>query len=215
MGLLRSTVLSGVVCLISAMAAVAAPTTYHLSSVNPTNSVSGYGVTYVGATMPLTFDFTVAAPLAANLAPADIIGQVLSYTASGGQAESTITDLDYVGSFKQITLATDASGNITNFNFHVVGENLVLPNAPNFLDFSFAGFNGALTSEHLLFYRADAHFSYGVVDCANAGCGTQSGFTVLSSTDTEVPEPSTWTLLIGGSGVVVAGLRRRRVAIAA
>jgi hypothetical protein len=215
MDLLRSIIMGGVLCVVSAGAAVATPTTYHLSSVSPTNSVSGYGVTFVGANIPLTFDFTVAAPLAANLAPADIIAQVLSYKASGGQAESTITDLDYVGSYKQIELATDAQGNITDFHFHVVGQNLVLPNPPNYLDFSFAGSDGNLSSEDLLFYRADRQFNYGAVDCANANCGTNSGFTVLSNSDVTVPEPSTWTLLIVGFGMAVAVLRRRRTAVAA
>ena len=190
----------------------AATVTYHLTGVNVNNSVGGYGVTYVGAHTPLTFDFTLAAPLAANLGPTDVVAQALSYRASGGQAESTITNLDYVGGFKQIELSTNALGAITTFHFHVVGQNLVLPNAPNFLDFNFQGFNGALSAENLLFYRNDAHFNYGNADCANANCGG-GGFTVQLGGG--VPEPATWALMVMGFGAVGLGLRRRRETVAA
>lgn len=186
---------------------------YQYSGHNATNSEGTSAASYVPLHAPMTFEFSVAAPLAANLTNVNILSSVLSWDASGGTALSTITSTDpnpwaHVSGFGDlIRVTTDSSGLITAYRVLLAAELAVQPTTEAYFLFEHSGNN---YDETFMGYSIP-HGGSAIVSATCSGTGACAGDTTISvitaDTPTTVPEPATLALLaIGGALTVLIRL---------
>ncbi len=203
------TALAGLLALslVGATPAAAAVTYHYSGGPSPTNTRDGGVVSYIDLHAPITFDFTVASALAANLTGVDIKASVLSWVASGGKPQSTAASSDIGAFLSRLVLSTDASGNIFNWNIPGSSHTAALPGLE--MGFYFDGISGP--HEALAWYDSASGRTLGGA-VSHSDIGT---FTRLGGSAGGVPEPTTWALMVMGFGAVGLSLRRRRTALAA
>jgi hypothetical protein len=204
---------------VAATPALATDTTYFYGGkINPTNSRDGGIVNYVDLHAPMTFEFTVAAPLAANLLDSTITGSVLSWTASAGKPTSTIASTYPQAQLGRLRLSTNALGVITNWNIVASATNPalgthIIQGLPYGISPEFYFENdGGGDSDSVRFYENAYSQNTGGAICSGT-CGGQASrgsFTLVQPIVTGgVPEPASWVMLIAGFGVI-GGIKRRR-----
>lgn len=170
----------------------------------PTYSRDGGVITYMPPTALLTFDFTVATALGANL-NATITSSILSWDASGGSAISTVRSTDSGAVLSSVAVTTDAAGNIipsTGWHFFASGNTSAQPGnlgvSPGFVfdaGSEYVNFTSNLTSQPV-----------GGIGCT--GCGTQGVFSIVTA-PTGIAEPSGMVfLMLGLAGFLGWRIRR-------
>lgn len=122
--------------LLSAPAVQANPVTYHFeaSAWQTWMENSGHGfATYAGPQHSATLDFTLAAPLAANLgqgsAPLLITNLLQSWSFDGGQA-ATRVDSGTASAYFSLYVWTGSTGQILRSNFYINNAPITVPGLP-------------------------------------------------------------------------------------
>ena len=185
---------------------------YHYSGHTATNSEATSAYPYVPLHAPMTFDFTVASPLAANLANVNILPSVLSWSATGGTLLSTITSADpnpYTSLGPGwIRISTDASGYITTYSIVVQASVAVQPDTE--AQFQFARTQITSTQAGETFYGYSISHDGGpfvAASCPGFGaCDGPTSFGISSA----VPEPAVWALLLSGAAFLSSASRLKR-----
>ncbi len=213
------TLISGLALAFALATPAIATTTYvYGGHINPTNSRDGGILAYVDLHAPMTFEFTVASPLATNLANATITASVLSWTASAGKPTSTITSTDPHALLTRLRLSTNALGVITNWNIVASATDPALPTrlvrgvpygiSPNFY---FENDGGGYVDSVRFIEDAFSQNTGGAL-CSGTcgGLATKGSFTIKPPAVTgAVPEPAAWMMLVAGFGFVGTTQRRR------
>ena len=206
---------------LAASSALAVSTYHYSGKVNPTNSRDGGIVNYVGLHSAMTFEFTIASPLAANLGSVELKASALSWTASAGLPTSTITSGDPHASLGRLRLTTDATGAITHFFIVVSATDPALPT--RLIQGQPYGVSPSFLFDHAVGPGADSvrfiEDAFGQ-NTGGAVCGTtcgQAGTFVLvpPAPAGGVPEPVLWGMLVAGFGLVGTARRARRASAAA
>jgi hypothetical protein len=209
---------AAVLATVSAGAAQAA-VVYSLGPVGTETNQNAGVQSWVGVNAPMTFTFTLADALAANQNVFVNAANVLSWGASAGQAESTISSdaVAYPGEvLTRLHLITNGTGAITGYNVLASATELAI--AP----ITVGPHTGVRTTVRFLFDDlSGGGDSVTFIEQANGqirgeaictrGCPT--AFTSLidpPSGPGSVPEPAAWALMILGFAGVGATLRRRR-----
>ena len=188
-----------IVILTTASPALASVTYLYGGSPTPTNSRDGGIVSYIDQHAPVTFAFTVATPLATNLSAFDIKASILSWTASGGKAQSTVGSSDINAYLNRVRLYTDGAGNITSWNIFGSANIAALPSDD--LEFYFDSVSGP--HDTLSWYPARSGITLGrAVSVSTAGSLTR-----IEDVPGAVPEPSTWALMLVGFGAAGIAIR--------
>ena len=194
---------------LTASPALAAVTYHYGGSVPPVNSRDGGIVNFIDANAPIEFDFTVANEIAANLVHSDIKATFLSWSVTGGKAQSSVDSTDIAALLGHAFFTTDAQHNITAWFISGHADIAALPQDE--LDFLFD--SGTSDSETLKWINiANGQNTGG----ATSTIGALGRFTRLQ-TGPGVPEPQSWALMIlgfGGAGAMFRRRRRRRLAAA-
>ena len=202
-----------------------ATTTYvYGGHINPTNSRDGGILAYVDLHAPMTFEFTIAAPLAANLINTTITASILSWTASAGKPTSTIASNYPSAHLTRLRLTTNALGTITSWNIFAsatdpaLGTHIVrgLPygTSPTFY---FENDGGGYSDSVEFIENAFGQNTGGAICSGTCGGQAQQGsFTIKPPVIIgSVPEPMSWALMLTGFGMIGTAARRRRAAITA
>lgn len=191
-------------CVLATASPALATATYHYEGViSPTNSRDGGIVSYIDLHAPITFDFTVAAPLAANLHNLDIKASVLAWTVSGGKAQSTVDSTYPHALLSHLRITTDTASDITGWQIFGSADDLGLPAVPGYsLAFQYA--SGGAAPEHLDWINK--HTGQAIGGAVSHG---PTGLFAMLPPAPGVPEPAAWMLMIAGFGLVGATLRRR------
>ncbi len=207
---------------LTAPAVHANPVTYHFaaSSWQGWAENTGHGfATYAGPQHGASLDFTVAAPLAANLgagnAPLLITTQLQSWSFDGGQAATHVSSAT-AAAFFSLYVWTGASGQILRSNFYINEAPITVPGLPagasnaatlyvdsGYIDSQYGG-PGFYLQERVTyanFVRCQSIYCYG----GSEGGSTYSGG-VWSAAEQQgggananaVPEPGALTLCLAG-----------------
>ncbi len=177
-----------------------------------TNQNAGV-TTLVGVNAPMTFSFTLAQALGANLNITIPEAQVLSWSASAANAQTSIDSNDPHEVLHRLHLLTDANGMITLYNIWAGATEEAIPAkvyhagrkpAQTTVEFLFDTIGGAGT--RVTFIEQDEGQIYGIGVCTR-GCPTT--FTREIDAPPGVPEPAAWALMIAGFGGMGAALRRQ------
>ena len=209
--MLRFNLLVSVATVFCAVPSTAAVNYHYSGQINPINTRAVDGVTYVAANAPITFDFTIDSPLAANL-DHFYVTNTLDWAASAGSPGSTITNAVAAAFLTRLYLNTDSTGTITKWNISAVGTPAVLAESKKQLEFYFDSYDSYMSipvfSDVITYYNGKYRGGIlGAVNCTN--CGTRGAFS-RTELVASVPEPETWALMIVGFGVMGVSMRRRR-----
>lgn len=212
--------------LVAAPAAQANPVTYHYEAAPWAYWIENSGhnfATYANPTRAATLDFTVAAPLAANLgsaqAPLNVTGLLDSWSYDGGSAAAQV-DSRSASAYFSLYLWTGAAGEILESLFYIANAPVTVPGLPAgtaatlYVDSGFvaagSGYNANPYLQERVDYpgyvRCQGYNLYGQPYCY---AGSEGGYTsqargswTMSIANTgpasTVPEPGSLALVLAG-----------------
>lgn len=213
----------------TALPALANPVTYHYEAAPWANwfDNSGHGfATFADPTHKATLDFTVAAPLAANLgsgpAPVNVTGLLSSWAYDGGSASTQVGSATGASPYFSLYLWTGAAGEILESLFYIANAPITVAGLPAgtaatlYVDSGFVAPNSGYSASPYLQERVDYP---GYMRCqgwdlhGNPYCyaGSEGGYTsqaggswsmqtLSDGTDptNTVPEPASLALVLAG-----------------